>query len=184
MSFQCLAKSLTGARSSSLGKSKYFRKPSHLRTKINLLIIIQIQEALWSKFKNLKPLFSRNQELYFQKSSKRTLLYPRSCQPETIRNRRKSKSTCQRKHSFEQAAFWHEVKVVSYCVAYPDPLFTLGKTGYWKQPLWLACYVSLWHKIHFGGNFTLSAQRGHLVMKHCVVYLILLLKQNDFRRRN
>ena len=24
----------------------------------------------------------------------------------------------------------------------------------------------------------------HLVLKHCVEYLILLLKQNDFRRRN
>ena len=37
-----------------------------------------------------------------------------------------------------------------------DPLFTLGETGYLK----LACYVSLWHKIHFGVHFTLSAQRG------------------------
>ena len=24
-----------------------------------------------------------------------------------------------------------------------DPLFTLGEAGYWKQLLWLACYVSL-----------------------------------------
>ena len=24
-----------------------------------------------------------------------------------------------------------------------DPLFTLGETGYWKQLLWLACYVSV-----------------------------------------
>ena len=45
------------------------------------------------------------------------------------------------KHSLEQAAFWHEVKVVCRL---PGPLlFTLEKTGYWKQPLWLAGYVSL-----------------------------------------
>ena len=24
-----------------------------------------------------------------------------------------------------------------------NPLFTLGEAGYWKQLLWLACYVSL-----------------------------------------
>ena len=34
-------------------------------------------------------------------------------------------------------------------------------TGDWKQPLWLACHVSLWHMIHFGGHFTLCPQRGH-----------------------
>ena len=30
----------------------------------------------------------------------------------------------------------------------------------WQQSLWLACYVSLWYMIHFGGHFKLSAQRG------------------------
>ena len=34
-----------------------------------------------------------------------------------------------------------------------------GETGDWKQPLRLACYVSVWHMIHFGGHFTLFAQR-------------------------
>ena len=34
------------------------------------------------------------------------------------------------------------------------------ETGDWKQPLRLACHVSLWHMIHFGGHFTLYAQRG------------------------
>ena len=35
-----------------------------------------------------------------------------------------------------------------------------GETEDWKQPLRLACYVSVWHMIHFGGHFTLSSQRG------------------------
>ena len=26
----------------------------------------------------------------------------------------------------------------------------------WQQSLWLACYVSLWYMIHFGGHLTLS----------------------------
>ena len=36
----------------------------------------------------------------------------------------------------------------------------IRETGDWNQSLSLACYVSLWHKIHFGEHFPLSAQRG------------------------
>ena len=35
-----------------------------------------------------------------------------------------------------------------------------GETEDWKQPLRLACYVSVWRMIHFGGHFTLSSRRG------------------------
>ena len=36
----------------------------------------------------------------------------------------------------------------------------------WQQSLWLACYVSLWYMIHFGGHLTLSAQRGQEFHSH------------------
>ena len=35
-----------------------------------------------------------------------------------------------------------------------------------------------------GGAFLTNFEVFHLVIKHCVECLILLLKQNDFRRRN
>ena len=71
----------------------------------------------------------------------------------------------------------------------------MGKTAYWKQPLWLACYVSLWHKIHFGGNFTLSAQRGQdfatmkfnpwrqLFTTHRVWYEFNIFSKSDYKKR-
>ena len=42
---------------------QHCRKTSHSLTKENRSVI-QIQKALWNKFKKLKPLFSRNKELY------------------------------------------------------------------------------------------------------------------------
>ena len=49
------------------------RKPSHSWTKGKSLIIIQIQGAL-EKISNLKPLFSRSEELYFSKEVKEKML--------------------------------------------------------------------------------------------------------------
>ena len=42
-------------------------------------MIIRIQQALWRKLNNLKPLFSSNEELTtFQKRSKKMLLHQRA----------------------------------------------------------------------------------------------------------
>ena len=49
------------------------RKPSHSRTKGKSLVIIQIQGSL-EKISNLKPLFSRSEELYVSKEVKEKML--------------------------------------------------------------------------------------------------------------
>ena len=59
--------------------TKHRGKPSHSRTKRKSLMIIRIQEALWRKLNNLKPLFSGNEEpTAFQKRSKEMLLHQRA----------------------------------------------------------------------------------------------------------
>ena len=55
--------------------TKHGRKPPHKRK--SLLVIQSIQEALWRKLNNLKPLFSHNEELFLHQEGK-------SCQLETI----------------------------------------------------------------------------------------------------
>ena len=120
--------------------TKHNRKPSHSRTKRKSLIIIRIKEALWRKLNNLKPLFSRNEEHCISKEVKENTLASKgkSCRPETTiiaenachdlsvgNKRQKSHLPCQnvflrgmynlparKKNLLEQAAFWHEVKVV------------------------------------------------------------------------
>ena len=65
--------------------TKHSRKPSHSRTKRKSLIIIRIQEALWRKLNNLKPLFSRTEEHCNSKEVKGNALASKgkSCRPET-----------------------------------------------------------------------------------------------------
>ena len=50
--------------------TKLCRKPSHSWTKGKSLIFIQIQEALWRKSNNLKPLLSPNEELHVSQEVK------------------------------------------------------------------------------------------------------------------
>ena len=65
--------------------TKHRRKPSHSRTKRKSLMIIRIQEALWRKLNNLKPLFSGNEEHFISKEVKGNALASKgkSCRPET-----------------------------------------------------------------------------------------------------
>ena len=66
--------------------TKHRRKPSHSWTKRQSLMIIRIQEALWRKLNNLKPLFSGNEELTaFPKEVKGNALASKgkTCRPET-----------------------------------------------------------------------------------------------------
>ena len=51
--------------------TKLCRKPSHSWTKGKSLIFIQIQEAIWRKSNNLKPLLSPNEELHVSQEVKR-----------------------------------------------------------------------------------------------------------------
>ena len=71
--------------SSSYHVIKYRRKPSHSRPKRKSFIVIRIREALWRKFKNLKPLFSDNEEQCIPKEVKGNALASKgkSCRPET-----------------------------------------------------------------------------------------------------
>ena len=71
--------------SSSYRVTKHRRKPSHSRTKRKSLMIIRIQEALWRKLNNLKPLFSGNEEHCISKEVKGNALASKgkSCRPET-----------------------------------------------------------------------------------------------------
>ena len=39
-----------------------------------LIVVIQIQEALWRKLDNLKPLFNHNEEIYISKGVKENAL--------------------------------------------------------------------------------------------------------------
>ena len=50
--------------------TKLCRKPSHSWTKGKSLIFIQIQEALWRKSNDLKPLLSPNEELHVSQEVK------------------------------------------------------------------------------------------------------------------
>ena len=65
--------------------TKHRRKPSHSRTKRKSLMIIRIQEALWRKLNNRKPLFSGNEEHCISKEVKGNALASKgkSCRPET-----------------------------------------------------------------------------------------------------
>ena len=65
--------------------TKHRRKPSHSRTKRKSLMIIRIQEVLWRKLNNLKPLFSGNEEHCISKEVKGNALASKgkSCRPET-----------------------------------------------------------------------------------------------------
>ena len=147
---------------------KYPSRPD-LRTKIQSFIIFQIQEALWRNLNNLKPSFSHIKSFTFQREVKENALASEGkyCRPETIINRRKSacvprplsvKYKWQRSHLLSQNLFPSERNLPARenihwnrrilargksRVLPTDPLFTLGETGYWKQLLWLACYVSL-----------------------------------------
>ena len=71
--------------SSSYRVTKHRKKPSHSRAKRKSLIIIRIQEALWRKLNNLKPLFSGNEEHCISKEVKGNALASKgkSCRPET-----------------------------------------------------------------------------------------------------
>ena len=42
--------------------------------KRKLILVIQIQEALWRKLDNLKPLFNNNEEFYISKGVKENAL--------------------------------------------------------------------------------------------------------------
>ena len=63
--------------------TKLCRKPSHSWTKGKSLIFIQIQEALWRKSNNLKPLLSPNEELHVSQEVKENALASesKSCRP-------------------------------------------------------------------------------------------------------
>ena len=65
--------------------TKHRKKPSHSRTKRKSLMIIRIQEALWRKLNNLKPLFSGNEEHCILKEVQGNALASKgkSCRPET-----------------------------------------------------------------------------------------------------
>ena len=65
--------------------TKHRRKPSHSRTKRKSLMMIWIQEALWRKLNNLKPLFSGNEEHCISKEVEGNTLASKgkSCRPET-----------------------------------------------------------------------------------------------------
>ena len=65
--------------------TKHRRKPSYSRTKRKSLMIIRIQEALWRKLNNPKPLFSGNEEHCISKEVKGNALASKgkSCRPET-----------------------------------------------------------------------------------------------------
>ena len=71
--------------SSSYHVIKHRRKPSHSRPKRKSFIVIRIREALWRKLKNLKPLFSDNEEHCIPKEVKGNALASKgkSCRPET-----------------------------------------------------------------------------------------------------
>ena len=107
---------------------QHCRNTFHSRTKENRLVI-QIQKALWRK---LRPLFSRNKKLYASKEVKENALsaegnscWPKTktavnrCVPWPLSVKQGAEITfaqwkCpprRRKNLWEQAAFWHEVKV-------------------------------------------------------------------------
>ena len=80
------------------------------------------------------------------------------------------------------------LKIIFSAVARESAILVLqkerpGKTGDWKQPLRLACYVSVWHMIHFDGHFTLSSQRGQEFATHRVWYEFNIFLTSDYKKR-
>ena len=134
--------------------TKHHKKPSHSRDKRKSLIIIRIQEALWRKLNNLKPLF-RWRPLHLKGGQRKCSCIEGQIMPTRNNNCRKSICVC---HDLSVWNKWQNVFLQS--IIYPSEkkliwtsILAWGKSRVLPTPFlhlndffhWVLIYVSLVH---------------------------------------